>query len=175
MALTSTRDRFRKLFTVRSRHHTFAATKMRDTTTEILIGPRGELAMNNTAPLPQQKDLRHALIRERSRLRQSVGLLADAEREFAYFHGAEGGVGNDQADVAANAAEQSLDLTLERIELRRLQDVDSALQRLEQGTYGSCDRCNGPIGMDRLVVMPWTRYCIRCSQKSISGRGRSDA
>ena len=42
-----------------------------------------------------------------------------------------------------------------------LDDVDAALRRLEEGTYGRCEACGGPIGEERLEALPAARYCLR--------------
>jgi DnaK suppressor protein len=46
-----------------------------------------------------------------------------------------------------------------------LQDIDTALTKLEQGTYGQCESCGGPIADARLEAMPAARYCITCASK----------
>lgn len=44
-----------------------------------------------------------------------------------------------------------------------LEQVDSALERLEEGTFGSCERCGNAISAERLEVLPYTPYCISCA------------
>ena len=46
-----------------------------------------------------------------------------------------------------------------------LGEVDAALERLDAGTYGTCERCGAPIGDDRLEARPVARTCIRCAAK----------
>jgi RNA polymerase-binding transcription factor DksA len=41
----------------------------------------------------------------------------------------------------------------------RLEEVEAALQRLEEGSYGSCETCGGPIGPERLDADPLARTC----------------
>jgi DnaK suppressor protein len=48
---------------------------------------------------------------------------------------------------------------LEQVE-DELQEVEAAFQRLERGTYGTCQACGRPIGDERLEAMPATRFCI---------------
>ena len=45
----------------------------------------------------------------------------------------------------------------------KLADVDRALAKLDDGTYGSCDRCGATIQAERLVARPWAVLCLRCS------------
>jgi RNA polymerase-binding transcription factor DksA len=44
-----------------------------------------------------------------------------------------------------------------------LTEIDAALARVDAGTYGTCERCGGPIGDPRLVARPVARTCIRCA------------
>ncbi len=46
---------------------------------------------------------------------------------------------------------------------RHLLDVDAALYRLRDGSYGTCERCGQPIGDARLEALPATRVCVTCA------------
>jgi DnaK suppressor protein len=46
-----------------------------------------------------------------------------------------------------------------------LAEVDRALERIDAGTYGSCERCGKPIDPARLEARPWALLCIDCKQK----------
>ncbi len=50
-----------------------------------------------------------------------------------------------------------------------LQLVDEALNRIEQGHYGECVHCGGPVEIKRLEAVPWARHCIPCQQKQDQG------
>ena len=43
-------------------------------------------------------------------------------------------------------------------------DIDTALAKLDGGTYGACETCGGQIGMGRLKALPFARLCIECKQ-----------
>jgi DnaK suppressor protein len=47
-----------------------------------------------------------------------------------------------------------------------LQEVEAAFQRLERGTYGTCQACGKPIGDERLEAMPATRFCVEDQAKA---------
>jgi DnaK suppressor protein len=57
--------------------------------------------------------------------------------------------------ISSSAAARSLAASLA--------DVDRALQKLEDGTYGVCDRCGQPISPDRLEAIPSAVLCVSCS------------
>lgn len=46
---------------------------------------------------------------------------------------------------------------------RELADIDSALARIQEGRYGTCLSCGGPMGLQRLRALPEARYCVACS------------
>ena len=69
-------------------------------------------------------------------------------------------VDQHQADVGTETFEREKDLSiLERIEAE-LNDVEHALRRLDDGTYGRCEACGKPIGEERLEAMPAARFCL---------------
>ncbi|WP_026819903.1 TraR/DksA family transcriptional regulator [Arthrobacter castelli] len=49
----------------------------------------------------------------------------------------------------------------------RLKEIDAALQRLDDGTYGICAVCGEPIPEGRLEIRPWTHYCVRHASSAI--------
>ena len=65
-----------------------------------------------------------------------------------------------QADVGTETFEREKDLSiLEQVEAE-LADVEHALRRLDDGTYGTCEVCGKPIPDERLEAMPATRLCL---------------
>ena len=47
---------------------------------------------------------------------------------------------------------------------RSIAELDRAAAKLEEGTYGRCDRCGRPIPPERLEARPWTSRCVECSR-----------
>lgn len=69
-------------------------------------------------------------------------------------------VDQHQADTATETFERERDFSiLEQVE-GELHDIDRALQRLDDGTYGQCEFCSKPIGAERLEAMPAARFCV---------------
>lgn len=58
---------------------------------------------------------------------------------------------------------QQMALEMNRRRKNRLQRIQTSLQRIQQGTYGFCGRCNNPIGIKRLDVFPDSVLCIQCA------------
>jgi DnaK suppressor protein len=58
-------------------------------------------------------------------------------------------------------------LTVQRAAVRRvIEDIEAALDRLKDGEYGSCQRCNRPIPVERLELLPYARCCVGCQQRT---------
>jgi DnaK suppressor protein len=75
----------------------------------------------------------------------------------------------DQADSGSETLGRELELSLEDNADHLLGAIDSALTRLEAGTYGNCERCESAIGRERLEALPWATKCIDC--KRLEERG----
>jgi RNA polymerase-binding transcription factor DksA len=63
-------------------------------------------------------------------------------------------------------------LAVEKTLRGEFQDVVAALERIEDGTYGTCQRCKSTIAMERLEALPWTPYCIECECAEERGAAR---
>jgi DnaK suppressor protein len=66
------------------------------------------------------------------------------------------------ADAAAATAERSEVLGIVDNLTKLLRDVDEALARVDEGTYGLCKSCGREIGADRMEFRPTSRYCVDC-------------
>ncbi|HEX3037094.1 MAG TPA: TraR/DksA family transcriptional regulator [Thermodesulfobacteriota bacterium] len=70
----------------------------------------------------------------------------------------------DFYDHASNDRDRELALVLTDREREKLQRVEDALKRIEEGTYGICEVCGDEIDKDRLMVMPFTKLCLSCQE-----------
>jgi DnaK suppressor protein len=64
------------------------------------------------------------------------------------------------ADIGTDNYEQEFALELMDSERKLLREIDDALQRIQQGTYGICEGTGKPIPKARLQAQPWARYCV---------------
>jgi DnaK suppressor protein len=69
-----------------------------------------------------------------------------------------------QAAAATQVFEQQRDLALRDRNQQHLAEVEAALARLDDGTYGICVRCGRPIAQERLDALPWAAHCIDCQR-----------
>jgi RNA polymerase-binding protein DksA len=106
---------------------------------------------------------RKQLEEEKARLLHAVGFL-DRENPGSISEElgevANGGTDNHLGDTATAMYDRELDEGLEEGARTTLIEIDAALQRIEDGTYGICEVCGKPIGAERLSAIPWTRLCI---------------
>lgn len=103
-------------------------------------------------------DVRASLEAVREQLASQLDEL-DVENEDLEFD-------ENFADSAQVAAEQGETRALAGSLREQLDDVDRALAKLDEGTYGLCENCGQPIGEARLEAMPATRYCITCAAQA---------
>ena len=73
---------------------------------------------------------------------------------------------NHLADIATETVDREIDYTLEENSERVLAEIDAALQRIEDGTYGKCGVCGKEIGAERLEAYPWASLCIDDARKA---------
>jgi len=114
------------------------------------------------------------LVAERERLeelrlaagRLSAGAAEAAERELA-------SADQHPAELATETIEREMDQSVVAHAETELAEIDAALVRLDQGTYGLCEECGRPINEARLDALPAARYCVEDQAKhSRNGRVR---
>lgn len=75
------------------------------------------------------------------------------------------GYSTHMADDASAAFDQARDLALRGNLEQSLQQVQEALNRLDNGTYGVCEACDQPIDPARLEALPQARFCLSCQER----------
>jgi RNA polymerase-binding protein DksA len=108
-------------------------------------------------------EVRGDLNTDRDRLRSELNL---AEHELHdLMRDAGDGAGNDQADVGSTTFERDHEMSLANNARDMLSQTEHALARIEDGTYGVCERCGEPIGKMRLMAFPRATLCLSCKQR----------
>ena len=115
----------------------------------------------------EMKPFKELLLQLRARLRGDVSTLANAA--LAKAGGASGGSGSSVpshiADMGSDTYEQDNTLRLMDNEGEVLTQIEGALERIEDGDYGSCVECSGRIPKMRLKAIPYTPYCVKCASQ----------
>ena len=76
------------------------------------------------------------------------------------------------ADVGSDNFEQEFTLELLDSERKVLVEIEDALKRIEEGTYGICEGTGKPIERERLEAIPWARYSVEYANQMEKGLGR---
>ena len=107
-------------------------------------------------------EVRTELVIEVARLVQQI---SDAEDGIADLLRDSGdGAGDDQADAGTKTFEREHEMSLANNARELLQQNERALARLDDGTYGICERCGKPVGKLRLQAFPRATLCMACKQ-----------
>jgi RNA polymerase-binding protein DksA len=97
----------------------------------------------------------HSLAVLRSQESELTGLMRDSGD----------GAGQDQADLGATSFERDHELTVVNSERDKLAQIERALGRIDDGSYGVCESCRAPIGKMRLMAFPRATLCMTCKQR----------
>jgi RNA polymerase-binding transcription factor DksA len=111
--------------------------------------------------MPLPSELRQRLEQERNRLLVEIAAIAKVPADLrptrdSYY-------GNHLADTATDTFEDEKALALEAHLTGLLSQVDEALARAANGTYGLCSQCGQPIAPERLEALPYATTCVSCS------------
>jgi DnaK suppressor protein len=105
-------------------------------------------------------------------LRQHTELVRD-NQQAALDMIADDGV-KDSVDMSLQDVNQELQLRLGERESQAVADIDQALLRIEEGSYGICQSCNKPIDERRLEAVPTARYDAPCQSRLEAQQGLDD-
>lgn len=114
-------------------------------------------------------NLRAILVRRRDALRSALAgdltLLRELRSESP----------GDVIDAAYDSAQDEISSQLAEVESRELAHIENALERMQAGSYGTCEVCGGRIPLARLNALPYATMCIDCQRElERSGGGYRD-
>lgn len=111
------------------------------------------------------KQFRQLLITERAKLASEIKSIAhEASKSPREASGDLSAYTVHMADMAADTYERELSMNIVSSEQELLYQIDDALKRLDDGSYGICQQCNQPIAMSRLKAVPYASMCIQCQR-----------
>ena len=114
---------------------------------------------------PEQIETYRAALRtERTRILSNIDTLQEELGSSLTAESGEHGWETHMGDLATVTFLREMDLTIEENEEHLLNDIDAALQRIEDGTYGVCTVSGEDIPTDRLDALPWAARCIEHEQ-----------
>lgn len=113
---------------------------------------------------PAELDEQTTVLRaDRSRL---IAEIADADKGLAdLLLDSADSSGDDTADSGGKTFDREHELSLANNTRELLEQVERALARIDDGTYGSCESCGNPVGKARLQAFPRATLCVPCKQR----------
>jgi DnaK suppressor protein len=104
--------------------------------------------------------LHKSLMGRRAELRKRLGMeLQDLGLKK------ESSTAGDSADAAFDSTGEEMASALAELEAKELQQIERAIQRLRQGSYGVCEICSVRIPVMRLNALPYSTLCIKCQRE----------
>jgi DnaK suppressor protein len=111
------------------------------------------------------KVYKERLLSLRARLRGDVSQMADAalKKSRSEANGDLSSMPIHMADIGSDNFEQEFTLSLMENEGDALAQIEAALERIEEDTYGECEECGAKIPKARLNAIPYTALCVKCA------------
>jgi DnaK suppressor protein len=110
---------------------------------------------------------RERLLALRARLRGDMTQMEDSA--LNHDHSRTTSMPINMAELGSDNFDQELTLNLLGCEKDALDQIDGALERIEDGTFGQCDECGGAIPKSRLEAIPYAARCVRCASQREEG------
>jgi DnaK suppressor protein len=105
-----------------------------------------------------QEERQHVLEAIENLHHENPGSMSDETEEASFAD-------NHLGDVATITFDREMASTLEENSSHVLAAIDTALERVEDGSFGTCATCGREIGQERLEALPWVAQCIECKRK----------
>jgi DnaK suppressor protein len=117
------------------------------------------------------QQFRDALVDERRRVEHALASLRHEHAGSLDEEVEEIAAGNDNhpAETATATLGREIDYTLGDNAEQVISEIDAALKRIDEGSYGTCIDCGQQIRRERLEANPWASHCINCKRKLEGG------
>lgn len=113
----------------------------------------------------EKQDLRDRLASLREELLEALNGQLDQCRVSSTHHPTE------ILDIAADGEVDDMAARLAEADAVKIEEIEEALERLKEGTYGICRECGRPIPKKRLKVLPFTTLCVNCKEHEEGNQG----
>lgn len=112
-----------------------------------------------------------ALLQERATYtQQAEELKAEADQLAAEMEPGDTQFDEESGEGGTQQLDRERDLALSAQAQSAVEEIEVALARIEDGTYGHCDRCGKTIPKARLEAIPWADLCVQCKSGGLSAR-----
>jgi DnaK suppressor protein len=114
-------------------------------------------------PKKELEKYRRLLLEKKNSLRSELAKTKNAEEETTEEST------QDIADKAVSSYTREFLYSLTDADRNTVQQIDQALARIDEGTYGFCLNCGNPLNEKRLTAIPWSRHCVDCQELAEKG------
>lgn len=114
---------------------------------------------------PEMRTYKERLLALRARLRGDVNQMAEStlKKNRSEANGDLSSMPIHMADIGSDNFEQEFTLRLIQTEGATLEQIEAALERVEDGVYGECEECGAKIPKARLDALPYATMCVKCA------------
>jgi len=109
--------------------------------------------------IPPMDTIKKRFIKMKEDLLREVANRIESETDHRYEIG-------DIYDLATSERDREFSLLVGNRTRQRLQEIDAALDRINEKSYGICEDCGLRISPGRILAMPFTRLCVKCKEES---------
>ena len=114
-------------------------------------------------------EVRTRLLEERERVVAALDYLHEENAGSLHEEAEEATIADNVGETATVTLDRQIDYSLEEASNHVLAAIDAALERIEAGSYGTCQTCGKQIGADRLEAIPYATQCIDCRRREERG------
>ena len=108
--------------------------------------------------IEQLKDFKERLLKKQDKI---ISNLREVENDIMNIRDKDI---HDEGDDAAISTETNVDNAIIQQLYRELREIELSLDKIKKGLYGTCEMCEEPIGIERLEVKNFARFCITCRE-----------
>ncbi|MDH4329943.1 MAG: TraR/DksA C4-type zinc finger protein [Candidatus Moranbacteria bacterium] len=112
----------------------------------------------------EQEKFKKMLEEERDKLRSELSKFANPSENSDDFKTRHDELGTHKDESATEVEEYVDNISVESSLEQRLKDIKSALEKIENGTFGACEECGEAIRRERLEIYPAAKKCMKCNQ-----------
>ena len=114
------------------------------------------------------KKIKQKLIKERDEIIEKL-----KENQADEFKKLKDDIGDNFDKALENISMETM-LTFSGLDKKKLEEIEYAIKKIENGTYGFCEECGEEIPIARLEVLPFAKYCIECQEEMEEERGKKN-
>ncbi len=111
-------------------------------------------------------DFKKVILKKKDEIMENIDHVSeDTKKSQKDASGDISGYSFHMADVATDTYDREFSLGLASNDRKVIYELDDALKRIEEGTFGICEECKSAIAKTRLKALPHARFCLKCQEK----------